>query len=179
MSEDLHETSQLLAIYTDGEGNPTRGYSKQDVAELYERLWAEFADSPVGRELLSRGGRDILDRVMEIYADRYATRPPTVMPAFEALTAIGQDLLVDLPVPVVQKTISRPEPKPAPVVAAPQPSSECKQFAHLLNAEIRERGVPKLLGGFYTITANGTRYQYPYDDFQSRMNEAIRFNLIH
>jgi len=58
------------------------------------------------------------------------------------------------------------------------PNSEVKSFAHLLNDEIQQRGVPKPRAGFYTITANGKAYEYPVAEYLRLSNLAAEFNLI-
>jgi hypothetical protein len=176
----MHEISQQLAIGTEyGTWNPTRGYTAQDLTQLRAAAQEAMWDSPVGEELYERGGPAMLDRVRDEFGKRYEGKFPSSTPYFEVLMECAKDMLLELPAPIVAAKAT-PKPKVAVVVEElpPEPDGKLVQFAHMLNQEIVERGVPKARGGYVTIQANGKGYRYPAHEYETLIREANRFRLL-
>ena len=147
-------------------------------------------NSPLGISLYNRGGQKVFDRVLEVYTERYSLRPS--LDYLGALEEIGRDLITDeLPEP------PKVEPPPAPVVKVTQTpqqkaaveaalkkqqerDAKARQFAYMVNAQLNRDGVNSLKsrGGFVTVVANGTSYQYPYKEFESLWEDAARLGLL-
>lgn len=170
--------SQNLAMAVGLDGKPANGWSLPEVTRMYQEAFEQFEETPVGQELLRRGGTAVWDQILRECEARFEHTSPALTPFYETLEQIGKDLLVTLP---PEKVVAAPKlaPKAKPAPPAPEPSSELKKFAYLVNDETLNRGVPKLVAGFYTLTgANGARYQYPRAEYLALMEEAISFNLI-
>lgn len=174
----MHRISQELAMNTDAFGNPREGVKPETVRKLYSELWEAFEASKVGRELLRRRGCT-LEKVMEIYKERHANRPPAVSPVYEVLQEIGQDLLVALPEPAVQAAPVVAQPAPAPTVK-PEAPGDIKQFAFMVNSTVMTYGARQIKpkGGLVTLKLNDKSYEYPLNDFNEKLATAISFNLI-
>ena len=176
----MHDISQQLAIGTEfGTWNPTRGYTDHDLTQLRTAAQQAMWDSPVGEELLERGGPAMLDRVRDEFGKRYVGKFPSDTPYFESLMECARDLLVELPAPRIEPKVAAKQ-KVAPAFVEPQPTPDGKlvQFAHILNQEIIERGVPKARGGYVTIHANGKPYRYLAHDYEVLLRQANFFRLL-
>src|SRR5580704_10626584 len=104
--ERMHDISQQLSIGTEyGTWNPTRGYMEEDLTRLRGDAQQAMLDTSVGKALLKRGGPAMIDRVTEVFGQRYAGKFPSIHPFFEYLMEVAQDLLVELP-PAAPKTLS-------------------------------------------------------------------------
>jgi hypothetical protein len=183
----MHDTSQNLAIYVDDEGNPTRGATREDLAGFYRELWEAFEDSPTGQALLGRGGPDIMSRVNDMFAQRYANTPPNRIGYFEALSEVGSDILLMLPEPVAPKPTPRTAPAPVAVVS-PEDAAKAKeaaeaeakrigklkQFAYMVNEQTMRDGVQSLKprAGMVTLHINGRVYEYGAAEFDALYGEA-------
>ena len=77
---------------------------------MYSEAYTEFLDSDLGKKLVARGGPGIIDRIIDITAERFETTSPTLTPFFETIELIGQDLLAVLPEPQTPKAALNPKP---------------------------------------------------------------------
>ena len=180
----MRDISQRLAVYTDDQGEPTRGATKAEVADLYEQLWDEFRESPVGQALLTRGGSEIMDYVYQIFSQRFPDKVPNKVGYFEALEEVGRDVLVTLPEPVaVAPAAVVVQPAVNAVAAAPAPeiSKEAAQLSYMVRKQLDRLGVSSLKprAGIITVVAeNGTSYEYPVTRFNELYEEAQRFGRL-
>ena len=189
MSGAMHPISQELSYATEyGSWEPRWDRTEEELTELRRAAQRAMWDSPVGEELLERGGPAMLDRARDEFGKRYMGKFPSITPYFESLMECARDLLVELP-PPPPRTISIAETietgkaakrKAVAVVAEPPPAPDSKlvQFAYMLNQEIVERGVPRARGGYFTIQANGKGYRYPAHEYETLLREANRFRLL-
>jgi hypothetical protein len=180
----MREVSQLLSI----------GGTPEEMQKLYGRLWYEFeTESPIGRELVARGGPNILDRCLQVFNERYPNADPSEFDFFSALEEIGRDLLIlEVPEPVQPRAVQAPPPVKAELTPEQKAKidearkkqegrdSKARQFAYMVTAQINRDGVSSLKsrGGIVTVVANGTPYQYPYKEFESLWADAARLGLL-
>ena len=192
----MKEISQLLAIYTNDHGAPTRGADKQEVSDLYARLWQEFWASQIGKQIISRGGPNIGQRVFEIFESRYENAPPNKVGYFEALEEIGRDLLVVLPAPVTPVEQPKPKVNLEPEFTQEQlqqqeidkkHDSKIRQFAHMANEQMNRDpvngircgiGSLKPRAGIVTLEIKGNLYEYPAAEFEALFSEAQAKGLL-
>jgi len=101
----MKSISQMLSLAVDSDGQIAWGWTREEVVELYTRAIIEFKESPIGQELLRRGGQDFIDRAVEICSERFENTSPMLTPYYETLEAVGKDILTDCPPePVAPKT---------------------------------------------------------------------------
>lgn len=125
-----------------------------------------------------------MSRVNEMFAQRYANTPPNRIGYFEALSEVGQDILLMLPEPVAPKPTPRAATTPA-VAVSPEETAKAaeaeakrigklKQFAHMVNEQMNRDGVQSLKPrvGVVTIHINGRAYEYGAAEFDTLYIEA-------
>ena len=95
---EITEIQALLVMHTKRDGTPEDGTTPEQWQALWDRLWLEFMNSPLGISLYNRGGQKVFDRVLEVYTERYSLRPS--LDYLGALEEISRDLITDeLPEP--------------------------------------------------------------------------------
>ena|SRR5579862_9988997 len=179
----MREVSQLLSI----------GGTPEEMQELYGRLWYEFeTESPIGRELVARGGPNILDRVLQVFSERYPNAQPNEIDFFSALEDCGRDLLrLEVPEPVATVVKAPPPAKKGPTADEKAKAEEAKKkqqardskvrkFAFMVQAQLERDGYESLRSraGFVTVVADGTPYRYPYKEFESLWADAARLGVL-
>jgi len=178
----MRKISQELAVAVGADRKPAGGWTLEEVKALYARAMDEFLESSIGQELQSRGGPDIVDRVIATCMDRFETTSPSITPFYETLEQIGNDLLVSLPKPQAPKAALKPKAVVAPVVSTPKeiPAS-LLQFSHLVNEAITNFGVTSLKphAGYVTVRLlNDRHYDYPHQEFENLYQAALSASLI-
>jgi hypothetical protein len=170
----LHAISQKLAFMTKpGSWSPIGDFTEQELTELRFAAASELRQSDLGKQLFTRGGADVFDRVLEEFAIR--SQPPSVIPFVETLHQAARDVLVTLPIESYEAHMSvtdpREEQRQANAFAEQAAKSEertkhLRKFAHMVNAALAYEG-PKVLkprDGFIRLKfeENGKLYEYEY-----------------
>ena len=196
----LSEVSQLLFLAHDG-----GAFTREEIAELHERIWLEVLETEAGRKLAARIGRDAaIDRIFELVSRQYANRSVYMSGAREVLEQAARDLLVDLP---LETPTVAPKPKVAPtlVLTAEEEAKineqqeeekkhegKVRQFAYMVRQQLNRTYDPrnnltlpggaaslKPRAGIVTIYTNdGHIYEYPNDQFESLWSDAVRLGVL-
>ena len=177
----LHMISQRLAVATKpGTWEPAAGtnWTAEDIHDLQQEATAELWHSALGIQLEERGGPDIRNRIMEVFAERCPA--PSIVTFVETLAQVMQDFLLTLPAEPdtpAQPTGPTPEQikrtKDAQVVrdavrdaAREERSKQLNKFAYMVNKSIAYGGIGciKPKNGFIVLKfeENGRPYEYKY-----------------
>lgn len=182
----MKQVSQLLSMAVDRDGKVAFGWNHEEVVELYARAFEEFEESPIGQELLRRGGDELLSRAHEICGQRYENASPMLVPFCETLDQVGTDLLNSLPPEPAPKVAPKPKSQPAPVAVPqlPEPDAKLRQFAFMVRDQLTRNEQPcgvsslKPHAGVVTIAQNGHSYFYENEQFEKLYSEAKKFGLL-
>lgn len=196
----MHETSQALAYMTKpGTWEPIGDWTQEEIYAEQREATSELWHSPLGIALEERGGPDIRNRVMETFAERCPA--PSIVPFFETLRDVMQDIVVDLPLAAETAAPSLPE---IPAIAPPAPltaedlklkadrESEVRKFAYMVNRQLNRNptaagepflpcGVASLKprGGVVTVAVDASHsYDYPSAKFEELWDEATKLGVL-
>ena len=187
----LHRISQDLACMTKPlSWEPCGDFVEADITKKRYEAAVELKNSPLGRELRTRGGADVFDTVLQEFATR--VRPPTISPFFESLVQAARDVLVTLPVKDPAETgpvdsgpgaeERRTEALAEQDAKRDERTKHLRKFAHMVNAALAYEG-PKCLkprDGFIRLTfkENGKPYEYEYKYGNGTGERDYNGNLI-
>jgi hypothetical protein len=181
----MHRISQELAIVTEyGSWNPKPPATQEDIERLQAESVITIRATPEGARLEAAG---LLPRLLEVFAEHYASSVPSKIPFFEELQLVARDLELEIPnakpvpaVPVeskeeIYRKIEAANNAKKDEIDLSKRKERARDFADAVNRQIHVDGVR-------SVKANGGRHyigrkSYSCDEFNALWKEAEGFGF--